>query len=168
MRLEGTDGVGLSAARLPVISECGRTCMLAGKGSWCGGGFGVASWACVNVLRVGFGAGTGVGLWCPTECPTTRFGRTSSGGRWGRQLLEATPHASRRACVWALMGWAACLCVCALGQSAKQRPLSSHERQASLEPNLGSVTAVSGEWASIMALMDAKAPASQRFLMAAL
>ena len=58
----------------------------------------VKSWSKEQGLRVVVGMRTGAGKGLPTECPTTRFGRTSSGGPWGHQLLVGTPQASRR--VW--------------------------------------------------------------------
>ena len=100
MRLEGTGGVGLSAARLPVIAGGGRASVLAGLVlgvRWRGGGFCCSSWSGFGIARVDSDTWIGVGSFLPTECPTTRFGRTSSGGLWGRQLLGATPHASRSA-----------------------------------------------------------------------
>ena len=99
MRLEGTGGVGLSAARLPVIAGGGRAAILAvllGEG-WCGSDWRSSSWTGFRDMRGGSDAEIGVGSFLPTECPTTRFGRTSSGGLWGRQLLGATPHVSRSA-----------------------------------------------------------------------
>ena len=99
MRLEGTGGVGLSAARLPVMAGSGHASVFAGLVGvcWCGGDLRSSSRSGFRVLRVGSDSWIGVGSFLPTECPTTHFGRTSVGGLWGRQLLDAMPHASRSA-----------------------------------------------------------------------
>ena len=91
---------------------------------------------------------TGVGKGWPTECPTTRFGGTSSGGPWGHQLLVGTPQASGRVWTAATMAAPACLWVEACLQLSKQRPLISQERQASLSLSLGRGAVVFGSLAS--------------------
>lgn len=55
------------------------------------------AWSMLKGWRGVLGTRTGLGSAIPTECPTTRFGRTSSDGRRGRQLLAGTPQASKSA-----------------------------------------------------------------------
>ena len=150
--MDKTDSIGITGA---------RSC-------WVNKRFSVGHirlWSKEHGLRVIVGTRTGVGKGLPTECPTTCFGRTSSGGPWGCQLLAGTPQASRRVWMAVTMAAPACLWVKARWQLLKQQPLINQDRQASLSLSLGRGAVAFRSLASNILLRDTMFTASQHFLM---
>ena len=125
----------------------------------------VRSWSKEHGLQGIVGTRTSVGKGWPMECPTTHFGRTSSGSPWGCQLLAGTLQASRRVWMAVTMVAPACLWVKAHWQLSKQWPLINQDRQASLSLSLGRGAVAFRSLASNIMLRDTMFTASQCFLM---